>query len=67
MDPSIVVNGLVLPTQDNCFGQQLGCRRCQKDDTAGDTVDEFGWDNKHGGINVLLSKVHIKVNYMIGL
>nr|GEW62332.1 hypothetical protein [Tanacetum cinerariifolium] len=24
---------------------------------AGDTIDEFGWDNKHVGINVLLSKV----------
>ncbi|GJX79500.1 endoglucanase 8 [Tanacetum coccineum] len=23
---------------------------------AGDTIDEFGWDNKHAGINVLLSK-----------
>lgn len=24
---------------------------------AGDTINEFGWDNKHAGINVLLSKV----------
>ncbi|XP_073109907.1 endoglucanase 17 isoform X1 [Elaeis guineensis] len=23
---------------------------------AGDTIDEFGWDNKHAGINVLISK-----------
>lgn len=25
---------------------------------AGDTINEFGWDNKHAGINILLSKVH---------
>lgn len=25
---------------------------------AGDTINEFGWDNKHAGINVLLSKVY---------
>lgn len=24
---------------------------------AGDTINEFGWDNKHAGINVLISKV----------
>lgn len=24
---------------------------------AGDTINEFGWDNKHAGINVLVSKV----------
>ncbi|MBA0734337.1 hypothetical protein Gogos_018264, partial [Gossypium gossypioides] len=23
---------------------------------AGDTINEFGWDNKHAGINVLISK-----------
>ncbi|GKC85507.1 endoglucanase 8, partial [Tanacetum coccineum] len=27
---------------------------------ASDTIDEFGWDNKHAGINVLLLKVHKK-------
>ncbi|PWA52725.1 hypothetical protein CTI12_AA273400 [Artemisia annua] len=35
---------LFITTKGNCFGQELGCRRCQKGDTAGDTVDEFGWD-----------------------
>jgi hypothetical protein len=25
---------------------------------AGDTINEFGWDNKHAGINVLISKVN---------
>lgn len=25
---------------------------------AGDTINEFGWDNKHAGINVLISKVY---------
>lgn len=24
---------------------------------AGDTINEFGWDNKHAGINVFISKV----------
>lgn len=24
---------------------------------AGDAIYEFGWDNKHAGINVLISKV----------
>ncbi|PON87357.1 Glycoside hydrolase [Trema orientale] len=24
---------------------------------AGDTINEFGWDNKHAGINVLISKI----------
>lgn len=24
---------------------------------AGDTINEFGWDNKHAGINILISKV----------
>lgn len=24
---------------------------------AGDTIHEFGWDNKHAGINVLISKM----------
>ena len=28
---------------------------------AGDTINEFGWDNKHAGINVLISKVHCKI------
>lgn len=27
---------------------------------AGDTINEFGWDNKHAGINVLISKVLTK-------
>lgn len=31
---------------------------------AGDSINEFGWDNKHAGINVLLSKVNI-VEYII--
>ncbi|KAL6001398.1 Esterase/lipase/thioesterase [Asimina triloba] len=26
---------------------------------AGETINEFGWDNKHAGINVLISKVHL--------
>jgi hypothetical protein len=25
---------------------------------ASDAINEFGWDNKHAGINVLISKVH---------
>lgn len=31
---------------------------------AGDTINEFGWDNKHAGINVLISKVtnHFLIN-----
>lgn len=24
---------------------------------AGDSINEFGWENKHAGINVLISKV----------
>lgn len=31
---------------------------------AGDTINEFGWDNKHAGINVLISKV-TTFNYSI--
>lgn len=31
---------------------------------AGDTINEFGWDNKHAGINVLISKVHFKTIYL---
>ena len=27
---------------------------------ASDTINEFGWDNKHAGINVLISKVWIR-------
>jgi hypothetical protein len=26
---------------------------------ASDAINEFGWDNKHAGINVLISKVHL--------
>ncbi|CAN1151080.1 Endoglucanase 8 [Linum perenne] len=40
---------------------------------AGDTINEFGWDNKHAGINVLLSKVDyilgdnpLRMSYMVG-
>lgn len=29
---------------------------------AGDTINEFGWDNKHAGINVLISKVTLITN-----
>ena len=30
---------------------------------AGDTINEFGWDNKHAGINVLISKVFFFLFY----
>lgn len=38
---------------------------------AGDTINEFGWDNKHAGINVLISKVfmlskaNLNINFLI--
>ncbi|GJT70849.1 replication protein A 70 kDa DNA-binding subunit B [Tanacetum coccineum] len=54
----------------NCYGQQHGCKKASRIRQyreyivrnqvflkAGDTIDEFGWDNKHAGINVLLLKV----------
>ncbi|GJR07352.1 retrovirus-related pol polyprotein from transposon TNT 1-94 [Tanacetum coccineum] len=54
----------------NCYGQQHGCKKASRRRQyreyivrnqvvlkAGDTIDEFGWDNKHVGINVLLLKV----------
>lgn len=31
---------------------------------AGDTINEFGWDNKHAGINILISKV-LNINFLI--
>ncbi|KAJ0430790.1 putative cellulase [Helianthus annuus] len=31
---------------------------------AGDTIHEFGWDNKHAGINVLISKVCTIVHFV---
>lgn len=44
-------------TQDNLYldyiqnnGQTLG---------AEENINEFGWDNKHAGLNVLVSKVHV--------
>ncbi|ONI31790.1 hypothetical protein PRUPE_1G331000 [Prunus persica] len=40
---------------------------------AGDTINEFGWDNKHAGINILISKVDyilgdnpLMMSYMVG-
>ncbi|KAE8710295.1 Endoglucanase 8 [Hibiscus syriacus] len=40
---------------------------------AGDTINEFGWDNNHAGINVLISKVNyilednpLGMSYMVG-
>lgn len=27
---------------------------------ADDNINEFGWDNKHAGLNVLVSKVRLK-------
>lgn len=33
---------------------------------ADDNIDEFGWENKHAGLNVLVSKVrfiHLKNNF----
>ncbi|VVA14567.1 PREDICTED: endoglucanase [Prunus dulcis] len=38
---------------------------------AGDTINEFGWDNKHAGINILISKVlmlskaNLNINFLI--
>lgn len=29
---------------------------------ASESINEFGWDNKHAGINVLISKVRARYN-----
>lgn len=70
MDASVVVNGLVLSVQDELLWAAAWLTKASKRRQyreyivrnqvilkAGDTIDEFGWDNKHAGINVLLSKV----------
>ena len=34
---------------------------------AGDTINEFGWDNKHAGINILISKVLLFKTHLLKL
>ncbi|GJN34445.1 hypothetical protein PR202_gb23106 [Eleusine coracana subsp. coracana] len=59
-----------LSTQDELLWGAAWLRRASGDDTfleyiqnngktlgAEDTTNEFGWDNKHAGVNVLVSKV----------
>lgn len=33
---------------------------------ADENINEFGWDNKHAGINVLVSKVNINAESFFG-
>lgn len=32
---------------------------------AEDNINEFGWDNKHAGLNVLVSKVSLLINLFL--
>jgi endoglucanase len=51
----IQINGKTLGVQIN--GKTLG---------ADENINEFGWDNKHAGINVLVSKVNINAESFFG-
>lgn len=60
--------------QDELLWGAAWLRRASSDDTylrylqnngktlgADDNINEFGWDNKHAGINVLVSKVSVNL------
>ncbi|KAE8690648.1 Endoglucanase 24 [Hibiscus syriacus] len=47
-------------SQDNSFLNYI--ENNSKTLGAGDNINEFGWNNKHAGLNVLVSKLHVLIN-----
>lgn len=50
-------------TQDDSYLNYIQNNR--KTLGADDNINEFGWDNKHAGLNVLVSKVSEMFNYIL--